>query len=135
MRMSIRGCGISVSGCVHSVAQRVDVVDLISEMVHARQPLIRRPVFRGVHPRLTQGNVGFIGTYVHPSCSTVTYAFAAYSKFRKRCLQETDHALDVAHTEVRMFQPDSHCTPPMRPKPFRPPRIECRTGRPKNSTH
>src|ERR1700693_2823525 len=41
---------------------------------------------------------------------------------------------DVPHAKVRMFQPDSHCTPPMGLSPFRPTRIDCRTGRPKNST-
>src|ERR1035441_3151797 len=113
--MRIRGCGIPVSSGLHSVAQPLDVIDLISEMVHARQPLIRRPVLRGLQPRLTQGNIGLVGAYVHPPRAVVTCAFAAHSKFRKRRLQETDHARDVAHAEVRMFQPDSHCTPPMRP--------------------
>src|ERR1019366_5200323 len=116
VRMCIRRCGVSVSGRLHSVAQRLDVVDLIGEMVHARQPLIWCPAFRGLLPRLTQGDVGFIGAYMDPSRAIVTYAFAAYSEFRKCCLQEMDHALDVAHTEVRVFQPDSHCIPPMRPK-------------------
>src|SRR5258708_35046458 len=69
VRMCIRRCGISVSGGLHSVAQRLDIVDLIGEMVHARQPLIWSPVLRGLHPRLTQGNVGFMGTYVDPSCA------------------------------------------------------------------
>src|SRR5712692_3541980 len=83
-------------------------------MVHARQAPVRCPGFLGVRLRWTQGNVGFLGANVYPAAAILTYAFAPHFEFRKRGLQETDHPLDITYSEVRMFKPDSHCTPPMR---------------------
>src|ERR1700682_1616069 len=86
-------------------------------MVHARQPLIRRPTLFGLSAGLTQRDVCLIGAYMRPSSTVVTHPFATDSKFRKRRLQKTDHRLHVTHRKVCMFKPDSHCEPPMRPAP------------------
>src|SRR5579864_8028838 len=83
-------------------------------MVHAGQPLIRRPTLLGLCVGLTQRDVGLIGAYMRPSSAVVTRPFATHSKFRKRRLQKTDHRLHVTHAKVCMFKPDSHGTPPMR---------------------
>jgi hypothetical protein len=51
---------------------------------------------------------------MYPTAAVMTEAFATHLKFRKRGLQEMDHSLDITYGEVRMFKPNSHCTPPMR---------------------
>jgi serine/threonine protein kinase len=49
VEMGIRRCGVSISGRRHAIAQSLDVVHFIGEMVYTRLPLIRFPVFRGIH--------------------------------------------------------------------------------------
>src|SRR6201997_1664234 len=87
-------------------------------MIHARLPLIWYPVFFRLLPCRTQSDVGFIRADVYPAASVATLAFAAHLEFRKRRLQELDHPIDVAHNEIRMFEPNSHRPPPMQPQGF-----------------
>src|SRR5580700_1532482 len=87
-------------------------------MIHARLPLIWSPVFFRLLLCRTQSDVGFIGADVYPAASVAALAFAAHLEFRKRSLQESDHPIDVAHNEIRMFEPNSHRPPPMQPNGF-----------------
>src|ERR1700675_2229996 len=105
-------------------------------MIDARHPAVWYPWFLGLRLRSVQGNVGFLSANVHPSVVVPTCAFAAYSKFRKRGLQETGHPLDVTYRKVSMFKSNSHCTPPERPhshsgRPFK----NRHGGHAKNSTY
>jgi len=86
-----------------------------SATMHWALQSIKRGNRAGLQAGLTQGNVGLIGAYVHPSCAIIACPFATHSKFRKRSLQKTHHHFHVTHTKVCMFKPDSHCAPPMRP--------------------
>src|SRR5579864_9652982 len=79
-------------------------------MIHARQAPIGHPVFFRLLLCGTQSNVGFICADVHPAASVATLAFAAHPEFRKCSLQESDHAIDVAHSKIRMFEPNSQPT-------------------------
>src|ERR1700745_3154149 len=81
-------------------------------MIHARLPLIWYPVFFRLLLCRTQSDVCFIRADVYPAASVATLAFAAHLEVRKRSLQESDHPIDVAHNEVRMFEPNSHWSPP-----------------------
>src|SRR5258707_12422528 len=85
-------------------------------MIHARQASIGHPVFFRLLLCRTQSNVGFIRAHVHPAASVATFAFAADPEFRKCSLQESNHPPDVVYTEIRIFEPNSHCLPPIRPK-------------------
>src|ERR1700687_1985234 len=85
-------------------------------MIHARQAPIGHPVFFRLLPCRTQSNVGFIRAHVHPAASVATLAFAAHPEFRKCSLQESNHPTDVVYSEIRMFEPNSHCLPPTRSK-------------------
>src|SRR5260370_42248184 len=84
-------------------------------MIHARLTLIWHPVFFRLCLCRTQSNVGFIRADVHPAASVATLAFAPYPELRKRSLQESDHAIDVAHSEIRVLETHSHRPPPMQP--------------------
>src|SRR5216684_5361173 len=85
-------------------------------MIHARQAPIGHPVFFRLLLCRTQSNVGFIRAHVHPAASVTTFAFAAHPEFRKCSLQESNHPTDVVNSEIRMFEPSSHCLPPTRSK-------------------
>src|SRR5260370_21750845 len=82
-------------------------------MIDAWHAAVWCPGFLGLRVRWTQGNVGFLGSDVYPSRAVPALAFAAHSKLRKRRLQETDHPLDVTYSNVRVFEPNSHCIPPI----------------------
>src|SRR5712691_2378320 len=114
--MRIGRRGLSVSGGLHSLAQGLNVIDLISKMIHALHAPVRCPGFLGLGLCWTQGNVGFLGANVYPSAAVLTDAFATHMKLRKRRLQETNHSLDVTHREVGMFKTNRHCPPPTWPK-------------------
>src|SRR4029077_8279397 len=81
-------------------------------MIQARFTLIGHPVLFRLLLRRTQSNVGFIRADVHPAASVATLAFATHPEFRKRSLKESDHLINVAHSEIRMFEPNSHRPPP-----------------------
>src|SRR5229473_331710 len=105
--MCVGRSGLSVSGGLHSLAQGLNVVHLISEVIHPWFAGVRYPMSLGICFRWIQNNVGVIGTHVNPSYA-MTYAFATYPKFRKRRLQETDHPFGVTYIKVCMFKPNSH---------------------------
>src|SRR5690242_15851843 len=82
-------------------------------MIHPRHATVWCPGFLGLCDGWTQGDVGFLGSDVHPSRAVAALAFAAHAKLRKCGLQETDHPLDIAYSNVRMFELNSHGIPPI----------------------
>jgi len=45
---------------------------------------------------------------MHPSAAIAIFAFAAHSEFGEGSLQKSDHPVDIAYSEIRMFKPNSH---------------------------
>jgi len=111
-RMRVWNRGIAVSGCRHPFSQRLDIIDLVCEMIHAGYALIRRPAFLRFDSRLTERDVGFVSTYMYPTGAVVASPFASNVEFRKGSFQEPDHRIHVADANVRMFKPSCHRIPP-----------------------
>src|SRR5258708_5427470 len=96
VRMRIGWRGHSIYRGLHSLAQGLDVVDLISEIIHPRFASVRHPMPFGICLRRIQHNVVVVGAHVYPPYA-MTNAFATYPKLRERRLQETDHPLGVVY--------------------------------------
>jgi hypothetical protein len=70
--------------------------------------LIWHPVLLRFLLRRAQRDISLIRADMHPSAAIAIFAFAAQPEFWEGSLQKSDHPVDIAYSEIRVFKPNSH---------------------------
>ena len=77
-------------------------------MIHTGRALIWHPVLLRLPLCWAQRDISLIRADMHPSAAIAIFAFAAHLEFGEGSLQKSDHPIDIAYSEIRMFKPNSH---------------------------